>query len=343
MRELSNDQRKYYIDSTQVFESWREAVHRLLGYRHGMVWKKSGDYEYLFRLSGSTGYGKSLGRRSPETEKILADFRAARQEARERVDLLRKRLNAFAKTNKAFRVGRVPEVVGKILRSLDQLGLLGQDITVLGTHCLFAYEAVAGVQIDPELTASGDADLMVDTRKSLSLVVAPRFKHIDGLMGLLKRIDRSFHPLRPNSFRAVNSSEFMVDLLVPASTLQTRQALKMGEDDLTAMEIQGLQWLINAPKFEAIAIDQSGWPLRMVVPDPRAFAAHKLWVAEQPDRSRLKSPRDRDQARLVLDIVGRYFPHLPLDDQALQMFPAALRRTERASAASAKAASRFSV
>ena len=329
MHELSNDQRKAYIDSSQVFESWREAVQRLLSYRHGMVWKKSGEYEYLFRLNGSTGYGKPLGRRSPETEKILANFQSARQEARERVKLLRDRLDTFAKINKFYRLDRVPEVVGKILRKLDRLGLLGKDILVLGTHCLFAYEAAAGVQIDPELTASGDVDLLVDTRKSLSLAIAPKFRHIDGLMGMLRSIDRSFQPLREGSFRAVNSDKFMVDLLAPASTLKTRQSLKIGEDDLTGLEIQGLQWLENAPRFESVAIDQSGWPVRMVVPDPRAFAAHKLWVADQPDRSRLKSPRDRDQARVVLSMVDRYFPHLPLDDQSLQMFPAQMRNTER--------------
>ncbi|MER9132170.1 nucleotidyltransferase domain-containing protein [Mesorhizobium sp. M0768] len=30
----------------------------------------------------------------------------------------------------------------------------------------------------------------------------------------------------------------------------------------------------NAPAFEAIAIDEKGGPLRLVVPDPRIFAAH---------------------------------------------------------------------
>jgi hypothetical protein len=325
MRELSNDQRKAYIDSSQVFESWREAVERLSEYRHGMVWKASGGHEYLFRLSGTRGYGKSLGKRTPETEQVMAGFKAARFAAREHVARLRARLDAFAKVNKAFRVGRVPNLVGKIIRKLDLLGLLGSDIMVLGTHCLFAYEAAAGVQIDPELTASGDVDLLVDTRKQLSLVVAPKFKNVDGLLGMLRSIDRSFRPLRSGSTRAINSTEFMVDLLAPAPTLKTRQSLQLGKDDLTGIEIEGLQWLLNAPKFETIAIDQNGWPLRLVVPDPRAFAAHKLWVAEQADRSRLKSPRDRDQARLVLKLVEQYFPHLPLSDQSLMMFPASVR------------------
>lgn len=325
MRELSNDQRKALIDSSQVFEAWQDALRRLASHRYGMTWKQAGGHEYLFRLNGSTGYGKSLGVRSPATEQIYNEFQRARTEAREREGSLHERLDTFAKVNKVFRVGRMPELVGKILRKLDQLELLGKDVLILGTHCLFAYEAAAGVQIDPELTASGDVDLMVDTRKVLSLAVTPKFQHVDGLLGMLRSIDRSFRPVRPGSFRAVNGSEFMVDLLAPASTFKTRQSLKMGEDDLTGIELEGLQWLVNAPRFEAIAVDQSGWPVRMVVPDPRAFATHKRWVAAQDDRSRLKSPRDLAQAAVVMQITKDYFPHLSLRDEALMMFPAEVR------------------
>lgn len=325
MHELTNDQRKHYIDSCQVFESWQDAYHRLASFQGGMTWKKSNGADYLFRLRGSAGYGKSMGVRSPETERIYEEFVRAREEAKEREATLRARLDSFAKVNKAFRVGRMPELVGKILRKLDYLGLLGKDVIVLGTHCLFAYEAAAGVQIDPQLTASGDIDLMLDTRKSLALAVAPKFQNTDGLLGMLRSIDRSFRSIRHGSFRAVNDGEFMVDLLAPTSSLKTRQSLKLGENDITGIELEGLKWLINAPKFEAIAIDQSGWPAPMVVPDPRAFATHKLWVASRDDRSPLKSPRDRDQANLVLELTEHYFPHLPLNDQALMMFPLEVR------------------
>lgn len=326
MRELSNDQRKAYIDSAQVFEAWKDASRRMTSYQGGMTWKRSGKREYLFRLTDTAGYGKSLGPRNPETERIFEEFRRAKALAREHEASLRSRLESFAKINKAFRVGRMPELVGKILRKLDQLDLLGKDVMVLGTHCLFAYEAVAGIQIDPELTASGDVDLLVDTRKTLSLAVAPKFQSVDGLLGMLRSIDQSFRVLREGSFRAINNTEFMVDLLAPTSTLKTRQSLKMGEDDITGIELEGVKWLMNAPKFEAIAIDRSGWPVPMVVPDPRAFATHKLWVANRDDRSSMKSPRDRAQAELVLRLTEQYFPHLPLNDQALMMFPAEVRK-----------------
>ena len=68
----------------------------------------------------------------------------------------------------------------------------------------------------------------------------------------------------------------------------------------------GTQWLLAAPQFEQTIIGQDGWPLRAVVPEPRTFALHKLWVAEQDDRTPLKQPRDRAHARVVADLVRKY-------------------------------------
>lgn len=71
------------------------------------------------------------------------------------------------------------------------------------------------------------------------------------------------------------------------------------------------------------------------MPDPRAFATHKRWVAVQDDRSRLKSPRDLAQAAVVLQMTNKYFPHLSLDDEALMMFPAEVREQSAMMAAHA--------
>jgi hypothetical protein len=80
--------------------------------------------------------------------------------------------------------------------------------------------------------------------------------------------------------------------------------------DLIAAEIEGLVWLQNAAPFEAVAIDDTGQPLLMVVPDPRVFAIHKLWLSKRPDRDPLKRPRDRAQAVAVGQMVTQYLPHL---------------------------------
>lgn len=72
----------------------------------------------------------------------------------------------------------------------------------------------------------------------------------------------------------------------------------------------GTQWLLAAPQFEQTIIGQDGWPLRIVVPEPRTFALHKLWVSGRDDRSPLKSPRDRAHARVVAELVKTYLRKL---------------------------------
>ena len=44
-----------------------------------MHWEKTKGREYLFRSRDRFGYGKSLGPRSSETEKILAQFQQGKQ------------------------------------------------------------------------------------------------------------------------------------------------------------------------------------------------------------------------------------------------------------------------
>jgi hypothetical protein len=324
LSQLTNDQRKYLIDTAQMYESYIEAKRHANTYRHGMTWKKARNKEYLFRLSGRTGYGKSLGVRSEASEQILAEFKAGKEASRHRLDEIVKRLDQIAKINKALQLGRLPVVIAKLLRALDERGLLGEEFIVLGTNCLFAYEAVAGVRIDPSLTASGDIDLMYDARRKIS--IASQKLGGEGLIGLLRKIDKTFALLRVNSFRAANSQEFMVDLITPPRDIRISTPISFAEDDLVASEIAGLEWLMNSPKFEAVCIAEDGWPARMVVPDPRAFAIHKNWLSSRPERDPIKKPRDADQSDLVKNIVIDYFPHLPFEDEALLSFPVDLRR-----------------
>jgi hypothetical protein len=324
MSPLSNDQRKYLIDSSQIYESYIEARRHADTYRHGMTWKQAGGREYLFRLSGRTGHGKSLGPRSPETERILQEFREGKARAQERLDGLTQRLDQLAKINRALRLGRVPTVVAKLLRALDERDMMGDEFMVLGTQALFAYESVAGVRIDPQFTSSGDVDLMYDTRKQLSIASGK----LDGagLIGLLRKVDKSFEPMRSNTFRAANKEEFMVDLIIPERGLRESEPVRFVEGDLVASEVPGLQWLMNSPKFNAICIGEDGWPTRMVVPDPRAFSVHKHWLSTRPDREPLKKPRDAGQAEIVRQITLEYFPHLPFDDESMRYLPDPMRR-----------------
>jgi hypothetical protein len=92
-------------------------------------------------------------------------------------------------------------------------------------------------------------------------------------------------------------------------------------NDLAAVEIEGLAWLENAPAFEAMAIDERGAPLKMITVDPRAFAAHKLWVSRQSSRDPVKRIRDDAQARIVAKLVATRLEHLAYRADELEMLP----------------------
>lgn len=311
MQPLSNQQRLHLVNTQQLYSNYVAAHHNSRSYTYGMRWKVARGAEYLFRERDRRGNGKLLGRRSPETEQILAAFQEGKARSHERLAAIRKQLEEQARLNKALRLARVPRVVGRILRELDAHDLLG-TFTVLGTQAMYAYEAAGGVQFLLELLASGDIDLLYDTRKRLTLI-SDRLDG-EGLLGLLKKADRTFEPIRKQGFRAANAGQFMVDLIIGPRLMHEYEPITFGVDDRVASEVPGLQWLVNSPKLEAVAVDDDGQPVPFRVPDPRAFALHKAWLSRQLSREPVKKQRDFAQAQEVAHLVREYMPHLSFDE-----------------------------
>jgi hypothetical protein len=324
--QLDGNQIRQLIDAEQAYAAFRAAqIERDQRFRGSISWKTVRGREYLYRKTG--GEWKSLGPRNQETEHIFGRFRSGRSAIRERIATLDDAIRRMAPVNRAMRLGRVPWVAAKLLRKLERKHLLGTAISVAGTHALYAYERLAGVHFHQAQVATLDIDLLYDVRQRLRLI-APDTRD-EGLNGILRSVDRTFDPMTPGGFRAVNDAGFMVDLIgpLPANPASPAEPARIGRDpsDLTAAEIEGLAWLLNCPRVHQTVVDERGFPLRLDVPDPRAFALHKLWVSERTDRDRLKARRDAAQAVAVAGLVLRYLPHLRFDGDDLLALPAALR------------------
>lgn len=318
MRPLNEQQRLFLIDSSQLYEAYEQARQQVLAHKYGMKWKVAKGKDYLFRASGADGYGKSLGVRSPETEEIYTAFNAGKIRAEERFSAIKKKINEQARLNRAVRLGRMPKIVSNILDALDQ-SAARNDFRLVGTHALWAYESMAAVQFSKELLASGDVDLLYDPRKKLSLIS----KRMDnnGLMGLLRKADKSFEPMKKNGFRAVNDDGFMVDLIIPEREMWDNEIVQFADDDLCAAEVPSLKWLCNAPVEEVIVIASNGVPIRLRVPDPRAFMVHKAWLSQQINRQPVKKQRDMQQAELVFQTLQEYLPNYPIQPEHLRYLP----------------------
>ena len=318
MKPLSDQQRLYLIESDQLYRAWREVMWRQHDYKYGMRWKFVSNKEYLIRLMNARGDGRSLGVRNSETEEIYRQFMAGKELNQEKYLGLGEKIKTQKRLNRALRLGRMPSVIGDILIALDQVQALS-DFRVVGTHALFAYEALAAVEFKIELLASGDVDLLYDNRRSLSIVA----KKMDnqGLLGLLKKVDKSFEIKTFERFRAVNKDGFMVDMITQDRGMHVAKPEAITAGDFELVEVPNLEWLVNAPKINQVAISANGQPVMMPVPDPRAFAIHKAWLSKQPDREPAKKTRDLGQAVMLFALLQEYLPNFPMDQQQMKYFP----------------------
>lgn len=320
--ELNNAQRRQFVDVVQTFEAWEESkadlAQRFVG---SMRWVERKGHFYLLRKKASSEI--SLGRKTDETEEIYRAFRSGRDAERKRCQALHARLREMAPVNRALRLNRVPRITSRILRHLAAAQVLGQNIFVIGTNSLFLYEALAGVHLTSDLLATVDVDLLWDARQNLSLAVKD-FRR-SGVIGYLRRADRSFQRSRRQFFRAINREGFMVDLIRPVEDPYVVMDAGTNPEDLIGVGIEGLEWLVNAPKVNGVVIGEDGIPLRCWCVDPRAFALHKVWVSERADREPVKRSRDYAQAQEAA-WIARHYLGMELPDPSLSALPASMRR-----------------
>jgi hypothetical protein len=100
--------------------------------------------------------------------------------------------------------------------------MLGAGIRVLGTSAMYAYEAAAGVHIDPGLATTEDIDLLFDSRGGLTFVANDEVSESSRLQ-IIKKVDHSFQR-STQTFRAVNRDGYLVDLIKPYGILPGRMS-----------------------------------------------------------------------------------------------------------------------
>lgn len=313
MLELSAAISRQYIDSVAVFEALEEAMAEAAQVRGGMYWHagppSSPESRYLVRTTPA-GAETSLGPRTPETQAIYARFTQRKRESGERVTGLRAALVQQQRLNRALRVGRVdPLVVGLLSRLASTR--LGEHFRVVGTHALYAYEAVAGVRLNAEALATRDMDLLWDTRKRI--VFSTQLARTDSsMLGVLKKVDSTFRIRRSQKYTAVNKDGFEVDIIRRERAGDDPRPIKLSDEDENFWVVQARRAsvLLDSPGYSAVIVASNGTMARMNTVHPATFVAFKRWLAAQPEREALKRRRDALQADAVQVLLETYLPQL---------------------------------
>jgi hypothetical protein len=277
-----------------------------------MYWH--GQSDSLIRTS-TRGAEKSLGKRSPATEKIYTDFMARKAELTQRIDDLKLQIRRHERVNKALYVGRVDPTVIELLTRLESAEL-SEHFHVVGTHALYAYETAAGVRFDANVTATRDIDLLWDVRKRMSFWT--QMERLDSsFLALLKKVDSSFRIRQSQRYTAVNAEGFEVDILRRMRKDDDPHPIKISKrtkgeqavdqptelEELSVVQAARADVFLNTPSFEAVIVDRNGRMAMMRTIQPKVFVEFKSWKSTLRDREPIKRQRDAAQAKAVQDLL----------------------------------------
>lgn len=310
---FTDEQMRTLINLRPRYETVIEAQRELARLPYNLVRKRVGENEYLYEVIDRRNNGKSLGRMSPELERRWADYRAAKENWQDRAARANARIEEIGRVARPLRLPLLSSAAGAILRELDRRRLLDDTLLVVGTNCIPAYalEAAGAIAEAPDETEDFDLAWVAEEQGE------------DGaLWNALKAVDRTFRAHESEfPFSARNESGLEVDLLVAPSR---SASVGKGERLRPGREF-GMEWLLLGRQVDQVIPCRDWSAARLVVPDPRWFALHKLWLANQDSRNPLKRRKDRAQGDAVLDAVEEAMPHYPLDAAFVDSIPDELK------------------
>lgn len=305
---FSAEQERALINMRQRYDAWIEAERELYAMPYDLRRKKVGEYEYLYEIFDRSGNGKSLGAWDDEKEVQFEDYKAAKASLKERRDGARDALNESSRIARALRLPMLSADAGPILREADRRSLLGSHLLVVGTNAMAAYaiEAAGTFRDVPDETEDFDLAWTADEPE-------------DGtqLWDMLKAVDPTFTINTEREFQARNAKAYEVELLVAPS----RVATLAGRDRPRPVPLPEQEWLLPGRRVDQVVPCRDGSPARIVAPDPRWFALHKLWLGAQAKRNPLKRRKDTVQGAALLDAVAEAMPHYSLDHEFVESLP----------------------
>lgn len=308
VRPFSDEQARALINLRSRYEAAIDAERELAAQPYNLVRKQVGGREYLYEVVDRANNGKSLGRMTPELAARLAEYQAAKADLQQRRTAARALIEESGRLARALRLPLLSSAAGALLRELDTRRLLDGTLLVVGTNCLPAYalEAAGAISDTPDETEDFDLAWVAEQNRDEA-----------ALWAALKAADPTFTVNTEREFQARNAAAYEVELLVAPS----RAATMDRRERPRPIPLPEQEWLLPGRWVDQVVPCRDGTAARLVVPDPRWFALHKLWLADKPERTPLKRAKDRKQGTALLEAVAEVMPHYPLDDAFAAALP----------------------
>jgi hypothetical protein len=142
------------------------------------------------------------------------------------------------------------------------------------------------------------------------------------LWDMLKAVDETFTVNLERTFQARNASAYEVEVLVAPSRIGSMTKT----DRPRPIALPEQEWLLLGKPVDRVVICRDGSPARIVAPDPRWFALHKLWLGRRAKRDALKRRKDLQQGSALLDAVREAMPQYPLNKAFERSLPKELAK-----------------
>lgn len=309
LRAFTDEQSRLIVNLRQRYDAWMATERARAAMPYDLRRKTVSGKSYLYEIYSRSGNGKSLGPMSAASEAAFATYHARKDALKVENGALRQSLAESSALYRALRLPLLSSDAGPILRECDRRKLLGSHLMVVGTNAIAAYMIEAnGAILLPDETEDFDLAWVSEQPGDTECRV----------WDMLKAVDPTFTINSERDFQARNAKAYEVELLVAPSRAST-----LGPTDQPRpIPLPEQEWLLLGRPVDQVIGCRDGSPARIVAPDPRWFALHKLWMADQAKRHPQKRPKDRKQGLALLGAVATAMPHYPLDSA----FEAALPR-----------------
>lgn len=306
---FTDEQARTVVNFAQGYRAWIEAERDLFGMPYDLKIRQINGARYLYETMDRNGNGNSRGRLDDDKQQAFDRFRNEKANAKDRRDGSRAALEEQGSLYRALRLPMLPSQAGRILREADRRRLLGRELLVVGTNAVAAYalEANGFIRDAPDETQDFD----------MAWIKPDAVEGERTIWDMLKAVDGTYTVNSERPFQARNRDAYEVEILVAPS----RAGGMFRTDRPTPIPLPEQEWLLLGDSVDQVVLCRDGAPARLVVPDPRYFALHKLWMADQDKRNPQKRPKDEKQGMALLDAVARAMPRFKLDNAFVAGLP----------------------